>query len=425
MEPDTYYLSTLNFQLSTHNSQLTTHNSLLTMLRFDSLTVREWPDPRTTKPHILPIYATSSFEFEDTEQGMRIFSQQEKGHTYGRYGNPTVDAVAAKIAALETYGSDIQASAVMTNSGMAAVNVLTAGLLKSGDKMLSQPNVYGGTTELMQKVVSGWGVEIIYTDLANADQVEKYLKQDPAIKLIYLETPANPTLACLDIEMLAGIARKYQRWTAIDNTFATPYLQQPLKLGVDFVIHSTTKYLNGHGNSIAGIVIGKDPVLFNQKIWNTMKLTGANCSPFEAWLVHQGLKTLPLRMDKHCSNAMTVATALANHPEVAAVNYPGLTTHPQHAIARKQMRAFGGMMSFELKAGYDRALRAMNRLKFCLRAPTLGDVDTLVLHPASSSHLRVAPELRRQAGISDGLIRISVGIENPQDILDDLVQAIA
>ena len=393
-------------------------------MRFESLTVREWKDPRTTKPHIIPIYATSSFEFEDIQQGMRIFNQEEQGHTYGRYGNPTVEATASKIAALETFNTDLEASAVMTNSGMAAVHVLVAGLLKNGDKILSQPNVYGGTTELLQKVITGFGIEIIYADLTDLDHVQSLLEKDPAIKLLYFETPANPTLSCVDIEALSQVAKKHGKWTAIDNTFATPYLQQPFALGVDFILHSTTKYLNGHGNSIGGVILGRDPQLFRDRIWNTMKLTGANCSPFEAWLVYQGMKTLPLRMDKHCSNAMLLATTLAHHPEVSIVNYPGLESHPHHAIAKKQMRAYGGMMSFELEAGYEKGLDVMNKLKFCLLAPTLGDVDTLILHPASSSHLRVTPELRKKAGISDGMIRISVGIEDPQDIIDDLLQAI-
>lgn len=394
------------------------------MIRFESLSAREWPDPHTTKPHILPIYATSSYDFEDIHQGIRIFSNEEKGHTYGRYGNPTVEATASKIAAMETFGSSLDAVAVMTNSGMAAVHVLAAGLVKQGDKILTQPNLYGGTTELLTKIVSGYGVDIVYANLSDIESVSSILKSDPTIRLVYLETPANPTLACIDIASLAKVVSVHQRWSAIDNTFATPYLQQPLLLGVDFVIHSTTKFINGHGNSISGIVIGKDPDLFRDRIWNTMKLTGANCSPFEAWLVYQGMKTLPLRMDRHCSNAMLVATTLFNHPNVIHVNYPGLESHPDHAIAKKQMRAYGGMMSFELEGGIDKALHAMNKLKFCSLAPTLGDVDTLILHPASSSHLKVDPETRKKAGISDSLIRISVGIEDPQDILDDLLQAI-
>jgi methionine-gamma-lyase len=393
------------------------------MMNFDSIAAREWPDPRTTTPHIIPIYATSSFDFDDIDQGIRIFAKEEIGHTYSRYGNPTVDATAAKIAALEGYGTGKETYGLMTNSGMAAVEVLAGGLLKNGDKILTQPNLYGGTTELLQKIVSKRGIEVVYADLSNAEMVETLLKGDSAIRLVYLETPANPTLACIDIKKLTEVVIRHERWSAIDNTFATPFLQQPLKAGVNFVMHSTTKYLNGHGNGIAGVVIGQDMELFRDRLWNHVKLVGSNCSPFEAWLVYQGLKTLPLRMGKHCSNALFVAQKLEEHPNVSYVNYPGLKSHPDHPIAKKQMKAFGGMMSFELKDGLKGAMSTLNKLKFCSLAPTLGDVDTLVLHPASSSHLKVDPETRKKAGISDGLIRISVGIENPQDILDDLMQA--
>ena len=394
------------------------------MLKFESLAVREWPDSRTTTPHIIPIYATSSFDFDDIDQGIRIFAKEETGHTYSRYGNPTVDATAAKIAALEGYETGLPTYGLMTNSGMAAVEVLAGGLLKTGDKILTQPNLYGGTTELLQKIVSKRGIEVVYADLSNTDQVGSLLSRDPSIRLIYLETPANPTLACIDIKALTSVVNQYERWSAIDNTFATPYLQQPLKLGVHFVMHSATKYLNGHGNGISGIVIGQDPDLFHNKLWNHVKLVGSNCSPFEAWLVYQGLKTLPLRMDKHSSNALFIAGKLSDHPKVSFVNYPGLESHPDHHIAKKQMKAFGGMLSFELKDGMKGAMSALNKLKFCSLAPTLGDVDTLVLHPATSSHLKVDPELRKKAGITDGLIRMSVGIEDPQDILDDWLQAI-
>ncbi len=394
------------------------------MIHFDSITAREWPDPKTTRPHILPIYATSSFDFDDIEQGIRIFAKEEVGHTYSRYGNPTVDATAAKIAALEGYGTGKETFGLMTNSGMAAVEVLAGGLLKMGDKILTQPNVYGGTTELLQKIVSKRGIEVIYTDLSNTDLVGSILAKDASIRLLYLETPANPTLACIDIEALATVANHYGRWSAIDNTFATPYLQQPLKAGVNFVLHSTTKYLNGHGNGIAGVVVGQDLDMMKNTLWNHIKLMGSNCSPFEAWLVYQGMKTLPLRMDRHSSNALFVAEQLEKNPKVSNVNYPGLKSHPDHHIAKKQMKAFGGMMSFELKDGLNGALSALNKLKFCSLAPTLGDVDTLVLHPVTSSHLKVDPDIRKKAGITDGLIRISIGIENPQDILDDLMQAI-
>lgn len=394
------------------------------MAHFESLAAREWPDPRTTQPHVLPLYATSSFDFEDIRHSMRVFANEERGHTYSRYSNPTVEATASKIAAMEVFGSDVEATGIMTNSGMAAIDLLVSALLEKGDKLLTQSTLYGGTTELLSNIVSRRGIEIVLADLNDTEHVDNLLKNDPAIRLVYFETPANPTLSCVDIEALTSVTQRNQRWSAIDNTFASPYLQQPLLLGVDFVVHSTTKYLNGHGNGMAGIVIGKDPDLMHSKVWNTMKLTGANCSPFEAWLVYQGLKTLPLRMHKHSTNALFLAYQLMDHPAVANVNYPGLENHPDHHIARKQMKAFGGMMSFEIKGSLDDAIRVMNNLKMCSLAPTLGDVDTLVLHPASSSHLKVNPDQRKKAGISDGLIRVSVGIEDPQDIMEDIVQAL-
>ncbi len=394
------------------------------MKSFESLSAREWPDPKTTRPHILPIYATASYDFESMEESISIFSAQTEGHTYSRYGNPTVEATASKIAALETYGSDLEASAVMTNSGMSALHVLISGLLKSGDKVLTQANIYGGSTELLRQMSARWNIDLIYADLSNSEEVDQLLKKDKGIKLVFFETPANPTLACIDIEALCTITQLHCVWSAIDNTFATPYLQQPMLLGADFVIHSTSKFLNGHGTTISGVLLGLDPDLFKSRIWNTMKLTGANCSPFEAWLVYQGIKTLPLRMNKHSENAMALALALSANDNVLTVNYPGLETHPDHLIAKKQMRAFGGMMSFELKGGMDAALQSMNRMQLCSLTPTLGDVDTMVLHPASSSHIKIDPEIRKKVGITDGLIRISVGIEDPQDIIDDVLQAI-
>ena len=393
-------------------------------LHLESLAVHEWPDLTTTPSHILPIYATSSFDFEDIRQAVDIFGGQATGHTYSRYGNPTVEATAAKIAALESYGSDLRPGAVMTNSGMSAIHVLLTALLRPGDAVLTQANLYGGTTELLRLMARQAGIEVVYANLEDPDQVEAALTGDARIRLIYLETPANPTLACVDIAALADVARRRDVPTAIDNTFATPYLQQPLLLGVDYVIHSTTKYLNGHGNAIAGVVIGRDPERFRATIWNTMKLTGANCSPFDAWLTYQGMKTLALRMERHSSNALRIAQALEHHKRVGVVNYPGLERHGAHAVARKQMRAFGGMLSFEVEGGIEGALRTINALQFCSLAPTLGDVDTLVLHPATSSHVNVDRDVRITAGITDGLIRVSVGIEHPDDILADLLQAI-
>jgi len=395
-------------------------------MNIDSFVVKEGSEGRTTDPHILPIYATSSFSFDNIEAGIDIFKNITSGHAYSRYANPTVDSVGQKIADLEAYGLNIPARGVMTSSGMSAISTLLFGVLKAGDTVLSQGNLYGGTTELLVKLFKQFGVETILTDLTDLNQVETLLKTHPGIQMLYCETPANPTLACVDIRALAELAHRYNALCAIDNTFATPLLQQPLALGVDFVIHSTTKYLNGHGNSIAGVVVGADPERMQKQVWNAMKLAGTNCSPFEAWLTSNGLKTLSLRMERHCSNAQALAEFLVKHPAVARVNYPGLTSHPDHTLALQQMKGgFGGMLSFELKGGLEAGLKCMNKVTMCALAPTLGDVDTLILHPASSSHLHVAPEVRAQNGITDGLIRLSVGIENLLDLIADLQQAIA
>ena len=394
-------------------------------MQFDSLTVKEQPENRSTAPHVLPIYATSSFDFEDIDQGIEIFKNIESGHAYSRYANPTVDTVAAKIAKLESFGLDLEASAVMTSSGMSAIATLLLGTLKSGDKVLSQGNLYGGTTELLKSIFGQFGIETIFTDLRDLALVKNTLQQHSDIKMLYCETPANPTLACVDIAALSELAHQQGALCAIDNTFATPVLQQPFALGVDYVIHSTTKYLNGHGNSIAGVVVSRDHDSMRKTVWKAMKLVCTNCSPFEAWLTNNGIKTLSLRMERHCANALALAQYLEKHPAVARVNYPGLPSHPDHELATRQMRGgFGGMLSFELSGGLEAGIACMNRIQFCSLAPTLGDVDTLILHPASSSHLAVPKEIRLQNGITDGLIRVSVGIENVTDIVADLEQAI-
>lgn len=393
-------------------------------ISFGSHCVHEVKTQQNINAHILPIYSTSSFEFENVEKSINVFSGKEQSYRYSRYENPTVDAVAEKIAALEAYNLDLPARGIMFSSGMAAISGLVMGLLKSGDKILTQGNLYGGTTELFLKIFQPLGIELIMTDLKVLDKVEDIVKKDEAVRMIYFETPANPTLACVDIAALTSIARQYNRITVIDNTFCTPYLQQPLRFGVDFVLHSTTKYLNGHGNSIAGVVVGKNDENM-QRVWQAMKLTGTNCSPWEAWLVNNGMKTLELRMDRHSENAMAIATFLERHPKVARVNYNGLLSHPDHSLAKRQMRKFGGMLSFELKDGLQAGIDFMNKVEFCTLAPTLGDVDTLVLHPASSSHINIPKEIRLQNGISDGLIRISVGIETVDDIIADVDQALA
>lgn len=390
----------------------------------DSKYVREIKEIRTTAPHVLPIYATSSFAFEDIDQGMRIFQGTEQGHVYSRYANPTIDTVAKKIASLESHGLDIEAHAIMFSSGMSAILTLMLGLLRQGDKILTQANLYGGTTEQFLTLLKPNGISPVFTDLSDIESIQSHLSADPSIKMIYGESPANPTMACIDLEAMGRIGKQFGVFTAIDNTFATPYLQQPLSYDIDFVVHSTTKYLNGHGNSLAGALVGRDGSLMDSKIWKAMKLGGTNCNPWDAWLVSNGLKTLPLRMERHSQNAMALARFLSTHPNVSHVNYPGLRSHPDHSLASKQMKQFGGMLSFEVKGTLDDSVNFMRRLKFCILAPTLGDVDTLILHPASMSHINIDPEVRRKQGITDALVRVSVGIESIEDIIQDIDQAL-
>lgn len=390
---------------------------------FGSLCVQEPVEQRHTRPHQLPIYAASSFAFDSIEQGMEVFLGNQPGHIYSRFGNPTVDAVAEKAARLEAHGTSFEAAGLLTSSGMAAISTLMLGLLKSGDAILTQGNLYGGTTALFRDVLQPLKIASHTTNLAQLSEVEHILQKNADIRLLYYETPANPTLDCFDMAALAELGHKYNCIVVADNTFATPYLQQPLRHGADFVIHSTTKYLNGHGNSIAGAIIGKDKELLREAILPKLKLLGANCNSWDAWLLHNGLKTLEIRMERHCHNAGQLAEWLEKHPRVEKVNYPGLPSHPGHTVAKRQMRGFGGMLSFELKGGLEAGKQFMNRLQLCTLTPTLGDVDTLVLHPASMSHLSVPREVRLQYGITDGLVRISTGIENIEDIIADMEAA--
>ncbi|MCO6476488.1 MAG: aminotransferase class I/II-fold pyridoxal phosphate-dependent enzyme [Phaeodactylibacter sp.] len=390
---------------------------------FGSLCVQEPEERRYTRPHQLPIYAASSFAFDSIEEGMNVFLGNQPGHIYSRFGNPTIDAVAEKIAQLEAHGAGLEATALLTSSGMAAISTLLLGLLKSGEAILTQGNLYGGATALFRDVLQPLQIGYHAVNLAQLDEAERLLRENGNIRLLYYETPANPTLDCFDMAALAELGHKYNCIVVADNTFATPYLQKPLQSGADFVIHSTTKYLNGHGNSVAGAIVGKNEELMQEAILPKLKLLGANCNSWDAWLVHNGLKTLEIRMERHCHNARRLAEWLEQNPRVETVNYPGLPSHPGHALARRQMKDFGGMLSFELKGGLEAGKKFMNRLKLCTLTPTLGDVDTLVLHPASMSHISVPREVRLQYGITDGLVRISTGIENTEDIIADVEQA--
>jgi methionine-gamma-lyase len=297
--------------------------------------------------------------------------------------------------------------------------------LKAGDKILSHYSLYGGTHELMLKVFAEAGIETIIIDLGNIGIVEEAIRANPGIKLVHIETPANPTLDCVDIEAVTKIAKKNGLVVTVDNTFATPYLQQPFKYGVDFVFHSTTKFLNGHGTAIGGVLIGRDIEMMNGKITKWQRLLGGNSNPFDAFLLLQGLKTLELRMDRHCSNAKAVANYLNDHSAVSKVNYTGLSSHPDYEVVCKQMKQPGALLSFELKGGIEAGKAFIDKLKMCVRAVSLGTVDTLLCHPATMTHYGVPKTERERFGITDGLIRMSVGIEGIEDILNDLEQALS
>ncbi|TCJ17855.1 PLP-dependent transferase [Flaviaesturariibacter flavus] len=380
------------------------------------------PDPRHA--HLVPIYATSTYVYDDAEQGMRRFSGTEEGYIYGRWGSPTSNEAEDKIAALESFGLPFEVKGILHASGMAALASLFMGTLKKGDKVLTHFSLYGGTDELLGNLLPGFGVEYIVADLRDDAKIDALIASDPAIKMLYLETPANPTLQCVDLEVLIGAAKKAGLLVACDNTFATPYLQQPFKWGADFVMHSTTKFLNGHGTAIGGILLGRDMEFMSKGMTKAHRLLGGSASPFDAFLLLTGVKTLELRMERHCSNAMDVARFLDAQGAVARVNYPGLPSHPDHAVAMKQMKHPGAMLSFELKGGLQAGIDFMNKLQLCTRTVSLGTCDTLLCHPASMTHHGVAKVQREQYGITDGLIRMSVGIENIEDILEDLKQAL-
>jgi methionine-gamma-lyase len=381
--------------------------------------------------HLTPIYATSTFTFDTAEQGMERFASLDKEKIYSRWGNPTFKNAEETIAALEAFGltdeagKPLQLKALLHASGQAAMTTLFMANLQSGDTILSHFSLYGGTYELFHKVLAQTGINIIIADLRDLNIAAEAIKNNPSIKLVHLETPANPTIQCVDIEAITKLAKAQNMLVSVDNTFATPYLQQPFKYGVDFVFHSTTKFLNGHGTAIGGALIGKDIELMKTKVWKWHALLGGNGNPFDAYLLITGMKTLELRMERHCSNAMIVAKFLEQHPAVAHVNYTGLTSHPDYHLCQKQMKHPGALMSFELKGGLVAGKSFIDKLQMCVRAVSLGTVDTLLSHPASMTHFSVPREERLKFGITDGLIRLSVGIENVADILADFEQAFA
>ena len=366
----------------------------------------------------MPIYQTSTFIFDSAEQGGRRFALEEAGYIYTRLGNPTTTVLENKIAALEEGEAGIAMS-----SGMGAISSTLWTVLKAGDHVVTDKTLYGCTFALMNHGLTKFGVEVTFVDTSNLDEVKKAMKENT--RVVYLETPANPNLKIVDLEGVCKVAHTNPNTLVIvDNTFATPYMQKPLKVGVDVVVHSATKYLNGHGDVIAGLVVTNKELADQIRFVGLKDMTGAVLGPQEAYYIIRGLKTFEIRMERHCKNARTIADFLNKHPKVEKVYYPGLESHPGYEIAKKQMKDFGAMISFELKGGFEAGKTLLNNLKLCSLAVSLGDTETLIQHPASMTHSPYTKEEREAAGITDGLVRLSVGLENVEDIIADLEQGL-
>lgn len=365
-----------------------------------------------------PIYQTSTFVFDSAEQGGRRFALEEDGFIYSRLGNPTNAQLEEKMALLEN-----GEACMSTGSGIGAITSALWTALKAGDHIVASKTLYGCTYAMLNHGISRYGVEVTFVDATNLDEVKGAMKENT--KVVYLETPANPDLKLVDIEAISKIAHTVEGCMVfVDNTFCTPYLQRPLELGADVVVHSATKYLNGHGDVIAGFVVGKKDFITQVRLFGVKDMTGSVLSPFDAYLILRGMKTLQIRMDRHTKNAIEVAKFLESHPNVETVSYPGLESFLQYELAKKQMDMPGGMIAFEVKGGLEGGKKLLNSLELCTLAVSLGDCETLIQHPASMTHSPYTQEERAEAGISEGLIRISVGLEDAEDIIADLKQGL-
>lgn len=365
-----------------------------------------------------PVHMTSTFAFDSAEAGGEIFAGEATGHVYSRISNPTTDLLEARIASLE--GAE---AGLATASGMGAITAVLWTFLSPGDEVIVDETLYGCTFAFMRHGLSRFGVRITHVDMTDPANVEAAI--GPKTRLVYFETPANPNMRLVDIAAVSAIARRHGARTVVDNTYATPVLTRPIELGADIVVHSATKYLGGHGDLVAGVAVGGAEDMAEVRMVGLKDMTGAVMAPLTAMLLLRGLKTLHLRMQRHCASARIVAGILAAHPAVEAVHYPGLPDAPGHALACRQMSDFGGMIAFELRGGYAAGAAMMNRLRLIARAVSLGDAETLIQHPASMTHSTYTPEERAAHGISEGLIRLSVGLEGVGDIIDDLTQALA
>lgn len=393
------------------------NHNLSKKLSFETISIHGGEDPRKNRGAIsTPIYQTSTFAFEDTESLLAVRRGDKEGFTYTRRSNPTIRVAEEKLSLLEECED-----AIVVSSGMAAISVSILSAVSAGDNIVSIRDLYGGAVNFFNNFLPKLNISVSRAASTDASEIESLIKKNT--KLIYIETPTNPTLRLIDIEKVARIGKSRGIITIIDNTFATPFNQRPARMGIDVIIHSATKYLNGHSDLIAGAIIGSKE--FIKKARDSRSAYGCILDPFGAWLLIRGLWTLPLRMERHNINALRVAEFLESHPDVVKVNYPGLKSHPQHFLSKKQMRGFGGMLSFEVRGEGDAAQRVVDSTKICSIGASLGGCETIISQPVYTSHSGVPAEERLDMGIKDNLIRLSVGLENVEDIIEDLNQSLS
>ena len=382
---------------------------------FETEAIRRQHERTDFREHSVPLYLTSSFVFDSAEQARAMFADEIPGNIYSRYSNPNTNEFIDKLCAME--GAE---DGIATASGMAAMYGSMASLLKSGDHVLACRSVFGSTHQILNFIFPKWGISHSYVDVNEPETWES--KIQPNTKMIFVETPSNPALDLLDLEWLGKLAAKHSLILNVDNCFATPYLQQPIKWGAHLVTHSATKFMDGQGRVIGGAILGSKELIKEVRYFT--RHTGPSMSPFNAWVLSKSLETLAVRMDRHCQNALQIATALEKHPQVAKVKYPFLPSHPQHALAKKQMKLGGGLVTFEVKGGLEQGRRFLDSLKMISHTPNLGDVRTIAIHPASTTHSKLTEQERLAVGITPGLIRIAAGLENVDDIIADIERAI-
>ena len=385
------------------------------MDNFETFAIRTQTERTQFDEHSTPLYLTSSFIFQDAEDMRASFAEEKDKNLYSRFSNPNVTEFTDKIVKME--GAE---AGYAFATGMAAIYSTLATLLNAGDHVVSCQSVFGSTHTLFTKYFPKWNIETTYFKAEDSENVEKYIQ--PNTKIMYLETPTNPAIEVLDLEFFGQIAKKHNLIFIVDNCFATPYLQQPIKYGADIVVHSATKLIDGQGRVLGGVAVGKADLI--REIYLFARNTGPAMSPFNAWVLSKSLETLAIRVDKHCENALKVAEFLENHPNVELVKYPFLPSHPSYEIAKKQMKAGGNIVAFEIKGGIDGGRKFLDKIKMCSLSANLGDTRTIVTHPASTTHSKLSDDERNEVGITAGLVRCSVGLENVEDIIADLKQAL-